>query len=186
MPPLPDVPLALEQATALPAQENDLDYVSPLSASLLGQYRERVMCYNCGMLLLRSETRWAKVGRDKTGYRAVALFPVHADKVKQMSVGTSWLLSSCAHCQNVAKATAEHLFEDFGELPPEILALHNYHEKRLLALANLYCRTYWPAPYSYLHVRGHIGLHGRTHKDFEGLIGILQVLHASLPPEPCC
>lgn len=136
------------------------ELISPLSRKMQQLYLNHTMCYNCGALLFKSQQYWAQLETPEDGapteFCAARLYPAHRARIAACDAEQegAFRVSSCHHCHEPSKARQEVLFEDYGQLPEELAGLCNYHEKRLLSLGNLYCRTFWPTSYAYVHIRG--------------------------------
>ena len=65
------------------------------------------------------------------------------------------------------------LFDDFELLPDCIKGIAGFGESRRLATGSLYCSTFKPSNYSYVHSSGPIG-YGVSIDHLRGMAGILQ------------
>ena len=77
----------------------------------------------------------------------------------------------CRHCGNIN--SSEELFDDFESLPDCIKDVAGFGESRRLTIGSLYCSTFKPSNYSYVHSSGPIG-YGVSIDHLRGMAGILQ------------
>jgi hypothetical protein len=64
------------------------------------------------------------------------------------------------------------LFDDFGEIPDCVKSLKSYNEYRKLAIGSLFCSTFKPPGYTYLHSVGDIWFN-KDPRVFRGMVGLL-------------
>ena len=64
-------------------------------------------------------------------------------------------VGSCRHCASAERP--EQFHDDFGDLPDCIHAVSGFGESRRLALGSLFCSTFKPSNYSYVHSSGKMG-----------------------------
>ena len=69
--------------------------------------------------------------------------------------------------------SSEELFDDFESLPDCIKDIPGFGGSRRLAIGSLYCSTFKPFNYSYVHSSGPIG-YGVSIDHLRGMAGILQ------------
>ena len=82
-------------------------------------------------------------------------------------------VSSCYECfTKLSKGQNFYLFDDFGEIPDCVKSLKSYNEYRKLAIGSLFCSTFKPPGYTYLHSVGDIWFIKDPHV-FRGMVGLL-------------
>ncbi len=78
---------------------------------------------------------------------------------------------SCRHCAH--RTSPENLFDHFREIPECIKAVAGFGESRRLALGSLYCSTFKPSNYSYVHCSGKMGFSMNT-AHLRGMAGMFK------------
>jgi hypothetical protein len=82
-------------------------------------------------------------------------------------------VSSCYECfTKLSKGQNFYLFDDFGEIPDCVKSLKSYNEYRKLAIGWLFCSTFKPPCYTYLHSVGDIWFN-KDPRVFRGMVGLL-------------
>ena len=80
-------------------------------------------------------------------------------------------VTCCRHCGNLN--SVEELFADFEPLPDCIKGIAGFGESHRLAIGSLYCSTFKPSNYSYVHSSGPIE-YGVSIDHVGGIAEILQ------------
>ena len=80
-------------------------------------------------------------------------------------------VGSCRHCASAERP--EELHDDFGDLPDCIRAVSGFGESRRLALGSLFCSTFKPSNYSYVHSSGKMGFSMNV-AHLRGMAGMLK------------
>ena len=84
-------------------------------------------------------------------------------------------VSVCSLCRNRYKTSKQvDLFQDFGEVPQCFKQLSSYQEYRKLSIASIYCSTFKPPGYAYLHSAGSCSVSPNL-RNYRGMIGMLHV-----------
>ncbi len=135
-------------------------------------------CCICAKVLYPANEHWIQdIPHDKQ--RARLCMPQNsyvqiAEKSQQKAHKQVIMTSACLTCSgNYKKAKSPHIFDDFGPIPECIATLTSYTEYRKLSIASIYCNTFRPLGYSYLHSKGDITM--QPNKDlFKGLVGFMK------------
>ena len=144
----------------------------PIPIASHGDLYPHCLCYECGVILFESDVQWV----DKNGMR----IPYRATQFQYLSFNLSTAerdvrgqprVGSCRHC--ACRASPENLFDNFGVIPDCIKAVAGFSESRRLALGSLYCSTFKPSNYSYVHCSGKMGFSMNT-AHLKGMAGILK------------
>ena len=80
-------------------------------------------------------------------------------------------VGSCRHCASAERP--EQLHDDFGDLPDCICAVSGFGESRRLTLGSLFCSTFKPSNYSYVHSSGKMGFSMNV-AHLRGMAGMLK------------
>jgi len=131
------------------------------------------VCCSCGKILYPSQVHWLK-NVDENLWRARSFIsPSSSLKIEKKVVRGINTVSSCYECfTKLSKGQNFYLFDDFGEIPDCVKSLKSYNEYRKLAIGSLFCFTFKPSGYTYLHSVGDIWFN----KDplvFRGMVGLL-------------
>ena len=130
------------------------------------------ICCECGIILFACDVKWLDSRKKKSPFRAC--------KFENLSYGLTIVtkdmngvlkVACCRHCGSLN--SAEELFDDFESLPDCIKGVSGFGESRRLAIGSLYCSTFKPSNYSYVHSSGPIG-YGVSIDHLRGMAGILQ------------
>ncbi len=135
-------------------------------------------CCICARILYPANEHWIpNIPQDKQ--RARLCMPQNSyvqiqQKIKHQGQKQIVMTSACNYCSNhFKKGKIPHLFDDFKPIPDCIATLTSYSEYRKLAIASIYCNTFRPLGYSYLHCKGDITI--QPNKDlFKGMVGFVK------------
>lgn len=151
--------------------DKDLD-VNPPTKPTNNDIFPHCICHECAVILFQCDVQWVDKGSVKTPYRATKFQGLsYSLTVAEKDVRGQPRVGSCRHCAN--KTTPENLFDDFGDIPDCIKAVSGFGESRRLALGSLYCSTFKPSNYSYVHCSGKVGFSMNT-AHLRGMAGMLK------------
>ena len=114
----------------------------------------------CGIILFPCDVKWMNSRKKIFPYRASKfenLFSTaYSLTIVTMDKDGVLKVACCRHCGNLS--SSEELFDDFESLPDCIKDdVAGFDEIRTLAIGSLYCSTFKPSNYSYVHSSGPIG-----------------------------
>ena len=105
------------------------------------------------------DVKWVDNRKKTSPYRA-SKFENLSNSLTTVTMDKDGVLK-VACCRHVVTLTpvnsSEELFDDFESLPDCIKDVAGFGESRRLAIGTLYCSTFKPSNYSYVHSSGPIG-----------------------------
>ena len=131
------------------------------------------VCCSCGKILYPSQVHWLK-NVDEILWRARSFIsPSSSLKIEKKWFESIDTISSCYECfTKLSKSQNFYLFDDLSEIPDCVKSLKSYNEYRKLAIGSLFCSTFKPPCYTYLHSVGDIWFN-KDPRVFRGMVGLL-------------
>ena len=114
------------------------------------------ICCECGIILFPCDIKWVNNRKKTSPYRASKFENLsYSLSIETMDKDGVLKVACCRHCGNLN--SSEELFDDFESLPDCIKDVAGFGESRRLAIGSLYCSTFKPSNYSYVHSSGPLG-----------------------------
>ncbi len=157
----------------------DLKKIQAVNANiiLLETVKLTAVCCNCGKIMYPHSICWAN-DLSRQDWKANDLVPQNSPvyiETKQNKSTKKQQVSVCQVClTQLKKGSKIDCFDDFGEIPQCIKQLKSFYEYCKLSIGNLWCNTYKPRGYTYLHSTGMMNVCRNSDKNLRGMIGMLQ------------
>ena len=130
------------------------------------------ICCECAVILFECDVQWIDQFSMSHPYRATTFQGISFNLcVVEKEVSGQPRVGSCRHCASAERP--EELHDDFGDLPDCIHAVSGFGESRRLALGSLFCSTFKPSNYSYVHSSGKMGFSMNV-AHLRGMAGMLK------------
>ena len=130
------------------------------------------ICCECAVILFECDVQWVDQFSMSHPYRATTFQGISFNLcVVEKEVSGQPRVGSCRHCASAERP--EELHDDFGDLPDCIRAVSGFGESRRLALGSLFCSTFKPSNYSYVHSSGKMGFSMNV-AHLRGMAGMLK------------
>lgn len=112
------------------------------------------VCCMCAKVLYPSVVNWLNVSVSDV-LIAETLLPVNSSVkvVKKTRSNGDEVASCCKVCKNNHRTgkLVDH-FHEFGDIPQCIKGMTSYHDYRKISMASLFCSTFKPPGFTYLHM----------------------------------